>query len=871
MIDKTYIINLSRRSDKRLNMENEVKKFGERLNHIFFMAIDGNNEENLNNYNFKIANWFDPSSGKSMTRGEIGCALSHYNVWKDIILSVENGTLKENCKVLILEDDVIIPDNFLELLDEYTQNINIDYECLYVHRKPLNLNSEIKISEHIHQSKRSYWACGYILTYDGAIKLVNTNYLQYLIPVDEYLPIMYDSHAYGYETYFKKYDKLICYAIYPNLLKLNSNAFYDSETFHSNTYHINDPIIFNHDKEFIVIYLGIKKGNSYDRLISYSKIYGLPIKIIDSDSSKSQILLLLEELNTWSSEKLDNTLLLVIAGDDKKANILPISSPLEIIDKYLSIVPSNDNLSILIADKCNGSDKSLFCGWSNRIKYLFEDFTNKCKNSKLTNNTSILALLSLSEYIHEGIIYDKNCEIFKLIDNENLILYDHKKSRIIDKNTNKLPSILFSDSDILINRIENYTGNNWNEYYGYKYNINIIDNLPTIYISIHSKVKNRFKLDEIKYPKNLLVINIVSNSNNHELEKFIESNCDYYFFIGDNCIINNENIILELLNSNKDVVAPLLRRGNDLWTNFWGDISETGYYKRSFDYIDIINYKRKGCWNVPYITGTFLIKRDVIIKIPNLFSDNSDIDIDMRMCLNLRNNDIFMYINNMHIYGYINENVTIYDIFNHRKEWESKYLHPTFLLHLNNLHKVPITEYCTDIFDFPLFSEDFCKEIIDRMEEFGQWSAGKKTHIDKRLGEKYYENFPTVDIQLFQINMDKQWHEIVFSYIAPMASILYSSYKTKDINLAFVVKYNAVGQESLAPHHDSSTYTVNIALNHGNGIDYDGGGCRFIRQNYILKNKDPGICTMHPGRLTAYHEGLPVTAGTRYILVSFIN
>lgn len=27
----------------------------------------------------------------------------------------------------------------------------------------------------------------------------------------------------------------------------------------------------------------------------------------------------------------------------------------------------------------------------------------------------------------------------------------------------------------------------------------------------------------------------------------------------------------------------------------------------------------------------------------------------------------------------------------------------------------------------------------------------------------------------------------------------------------------------------------------------------------------------HPGRVTHFHEGLPTTSGTRYILVSFVN
>ena len=32
-----------------------------------------------------------------------------------------------------------------------------------------------------------------------------------------------------------------------------------------------------------------------------------------------------------------------------------------------------------------------------------------------------------------------------------------------------------------------------------------------------------------------------------------------------------------------------------------------------------------------------------------------------------------------------------------------------------------------------------------------------------------------------------------------------------------------------------------------------------------------GWATIHPGRLTHYHEGLPITSGKRFIFVSFVN
>ena len=37
-----------------------------------------------------------------------------------------------------------------------------------------------------------------------------------------------------------------------------------------------------------------------------------------------------------------------------------------------------------------------------------------------------------------------------------------------------------------------------------------------------------------------------------------------------------------------------------------------------------------------------------------------------------------------------------------------------------------------------------------------------------------------------------------------------------------------------------------------------------------IKNKK-GYALIHPGRITHYHEGLPVSNGTKYVCVSFVN
>ena len=95
-------------------------------------------------------------------------------------------------------------------------------------------------------------------------------------------------------------------------------------------------------------------------------------------------------------------------------------------------------------------------------------------------------------------------------------------------------------------------------------------------------------------------------------------------------------------------------------------------------------------------------------------------------------------------------------------------------------------------------------------------------------------------------------------------------YKAGNYHIAFIVKYDAEkGQSSLQGHHDASVYTTNIALCDGN--DYEGGGIKFHTKNITLLNKDKGYLCLHPGRVTHYHEGLPITRGKRYVLVSFNN
>ena len=203
---QTFIISLKHETARRESMVNKLKHTSI-TEYKFVDAVDGNAD--LHKYDFKVMpDWIDPDPNKNrkINVGEIGCFLSHYSIWKQII---DN----EIDIALILEDDCIFLDEFSIKLTEILRLDPTTYDYLSLGRKRLfknyNIGAEIKINNDFVIPKYSYYTHSYILTKNGAKILANHLALEYIIPVDEYIPIMYDSFPFTqYSDYFKNIPKL---------------------------------------------------------------------------------------------------------------------------------------------------------------------------------------------------------------------------------------------------------------------------------------------------------------------------------------------------------------------------------------------------------------------------------------------------------------------------------------------------------------------------------------------------------------------------------------------------------------------------------------------------------------------------------------
>ncbi|KAM3719419.1 Multifunctional procollagen lysine hydroxylase and glycosyltransferase [Dirofilaria immitis] len=364
------------------------------------------------------------------------------------------------------------------------------------------------------------------------------------------------------------------------------------------------------------------------------------------------------------------------------------------------------------------------------------------------------------------------------------------------------------------------------------------------------------------------------------LKQSLALGSDYLIMIDGDVHLNESKALLFMVRIMKEknlgIFAPLVGQPYNLFTNFWGAIASDGYYARSENYLDIIDHKEVGTWNVPYIGSILVIAKEKLISLSNAYYYDEKLDPDMSFCLFARDKGHFLYLDNSHYYGFLvvsgrvessKVHPEMYEIFNNKELWEKRYIHPNYFTALNG--STPIMEICQDVYDFPLMSERFCAELIEECEYYGKWSDGK--HKDERLIGGY-ENVPTRDIHMKQIDFEQHWLYMLDEYVRPIQEKLFIGYYKQPVEsvMMFVVRYKPEEQASLRPHHDASTYSIDIALNK-RGIDYQGGGVHFLRYNCTFDADVVGHSMIFPGRLTHLHEGLETTQGTRYIAVSFIN
>uniref|UniRef100_A0A5F9DJV7 Glycosyl transferase family 25 domain-containing protein n=1 Tax=Oryctolagus cuniculus TaxID=9986 RepID=A0A5F9DJV7_RABIT len=189
--DEVFVISLARRPERRARMLSslwEMEILGRVLD-----AVDGRtlNSSVLRSLGVDLLPGYqDPYSGRTLTKGEVGCFLSHYTIWEEV-------AARGLARVLVFEDDVRFESNFkgrLERLMEQVAAEELPWDLIYLGRKQVNPEEEVAVEglPGLVVAGYSYWTLAYALSLAGARKLLASQPLRRMLPVDEFLPIMFD-------------------------------------------------------------------------------------------------------------------------------------------------------------------------------------------------------------------------------------------------------------------------------------------------------------------------------------------------------------------------------------------------------------------------------------------------------------------------------------------------------------------------------------------------------------------------------------------------------------------------------------------------------------------------------------------------------
>lgn len=157
------------------------------------------------------------------------------------------------------------------------------------------------------------------------------------------------------------------------------------------------------------------------------------------------------------------------------------------------------------------------------------------------------------------------------------------------------------------------------------------------------------------------------------------------------------------------------------------------------------------------------------------------------------------------------------------------------------------------------YTKEVCNWIITETENYASMTGGWTT--------RRHDKYPTTDIPVERI---PHVFNLVIASLGSLFNKMLKSYGVDtigkiDVADLFIVKYDECGQKTLDMHNDGSFLTFNMALNSEG--DYDGGGTLF--EDGVIMRVGQGDVVWHCGQIK--HGGLPITRGTRYLLVGFLN
>ncbi|XP_048467176.1 2-oxoglutarate and iron-dependent oxygenase domain-containing protein 2 isoform X1 [Rhincodon typus] len=181
---------------------------------------------------------------------------------------------------------------------------------------------------------------------------------------------------------------------------------------------------------------------------------------------------------------------------------------------------------------------------------------------------------------------------------------------------------------------------------------------------------------------------------------------------------------------------------------------------------------------------------------------------------------------------------------------------------LDHIHSLPAER----VYSIPVFTEEFCGQLIGELENFEQSEMPKgRPNTMNNYG-----------VLLNELGFDETFiTPLREDYLQPITSLLYPDYGGcwLDSHKAFVVKYAVNQDRDLSFHYDNAEVTLNVSL----GKDFSEGNLYFGDMRQVPVSERECVEIEHRVSYGLLHRGqhchgaLPISSGERWNLIIWMR
>jgi hypothetical protein len=207
------------------------------------------------------------------------------------------------------------------------------------------------------------------------------------------------------------------------------------------------------------------------------------------------------------------------------------------------------------------------------------------------------------------------------------------------------------------------------------------------------------------------------------------------------------------------------------------------------------------------------------------------------------------------------------ELFTYNDEFVQRFVHEDVRNSREDPHN-NIKEVAEQLYFFRLFTEEFCKLLIEEAENCNRW----KTNLEKTVeAHPFVEGLvdicePDTCVSFSKMpGLEEVYEKVVRNHVSPVMSAKWVTFNLQRWDTPAVRKYEPHVVKSMDLHYDLEVISMVGYLNR----DFEGGGTYFPRWKLTVGSHVdviPGSVVVYPGGVSHEHKAHAITSGVRYML-----